>query len=409
MKSPLRRFGRRIEALAVDKLAIPWERRIAVRRGSRNVGRYLMVTGSAGKGTATQMAASALGAYGVARASDENNLLRGVVGTLAKLDAPVDYLVQEVASVRPGHIARASGLLPIDVAIITTIGSDHLQNYRERADLVWEKGTLVERVRPGGFAVLNADDPLVMSMASRTKESIVTYGLAPDADVRAEHIECRWPERLRFELVIGDWRRRVQTQLVSSIFVSGILAAFAVLRGFGLDPEPAVPRIEAVEARYQKLSVHASAIGHTFLLDAAKGSESATTRLLEELPNLATGPTVYIQGLLPWTEGDPSDTVIRRVLVAAAGMVDHVIGVEAACAPALALAGEPGCANVHAARGWQEALEMLRGLPPSLVIVKAGYKSKLQRIWLGAQQPVTCARVLCQRKLECIECRLLNA
>ncbi len=405
----MRRLGRRIEKLAVDTLAIPLERKAAIRRGARFVGHYLMVTGSAGKGTATQMTGQALGAYGTARASDENNLLRGVINTLRRLDAPVDYLVQEVASVSPGQIERATGLLPIDVAIITTIGSDHLENYEDRAALVKEKGHLVERVRPGGFAVLNADDRSVMSMATRTGEKIVTYGLAAQADVRAENIACRWPERLSFDLVIGDWRRRVHTQLASSIFVSGILAAFAVLRGYGLDPEPAVPVIEAVEARYQKLSVHPSAIGHTFLLDAAKGSQSATERLLEELPNLATGPTVYVQGLLPWTRGEPSETVIRRVLIAAAGMVDHVIGVEAAYEPARALADEPQYSNVHAARSWQEALEVLRGLPPSLVIVKAGYKSKLQRIWLGAQQPVTCRRLECQRKVECIDCRLLDA
>lgn len=409
MRSPARRLGRRIEKLAVDKLALPWERRAAIRRGSKYVGHYLVVTGSAGKGTATQMAGCALAAHGTARASDENNLLRGVIRTLRKLDAPVDYLVQEIASVRPGQIESASDLLPIDVAIITTIGSDHLENYTDREALVREKGHLVERVRPGGFAVLNADDPLVMSMASRTDERIVTYGLAPDADVRAENITCRWPQRLSFDLVIGDWRRRVQTRLVSSIFVSGILAAFAVLKGYGLDPGPAVPLIEATEARYQKLSVHPSAIGHTFLLDAAKGSQSATERLLEELPNLATGPTIYVQGLMVWTEGDPIEAVVRRTLITAAGMVDHVIGVGAACEPARVLAGEPGYDNVLAAPTWRDALEELRALPPSLVIVKSALADKMQRIWLGAQQPVSCARIECHRKIECIDCRLLNA
>lgn len=409
MKTELRAFGRRAERWAVNTFAIPQERRAARQRGNALVGHYIMITGSAGKGTATQIAGCLLGAHGTVRASDENNLMRGVFKTLRTLDAPVDYLVQELASTGVGNIDRATGLLPLDVAVVTSIGSDHLENYESQADLVREKGRLVELVRRGGFAVLNADDPLVMSMASRTEQRVVTFGMAAEADVRAENVEFRWPQRLSFDLVIGDRRHRVQTQFVSSIFLSGILAAFAVLRGYGLDPEPAVPLVASVEPRYQKLSVHESTIGHTFLLDAAKGSQSATERLLEEVPHLASGPTVYVQGRMVSTDGEPSQTVIRRVLMAAAGMVDHVIGVDEACMPARALAGEPGYANVSAAETWRDALELLRGLPPSLVIVKSSYIAKLQRIWLGAQQPVTCARTECHRRVECFNCRLLNA
>ena len=50
------------------------------------------------------------------------------------------------------------------------------------------KGELVEALPADGLAVLNADDPRVAAMASRTAARVVRYGEAPDADVRAEDV-----------------------------------------------------------------------------------------------------------------------------------------------------------------------------------------------------------------------------
>jgi UDP-N-acetylmuramoyl-tripeptide--D-alanyl-D-alanine ligase len=47
-----------------------------------------------------------------------------------------------------------------------------------------------------GVEILNADDPNVLAMRSRFQGKIVTYGLSPDAIVRAENIESTGPNRL---------------------------------------------------------------------------------------------------------------------------------------------------------------------------------------------------------------------
>ena len=54
-----------------------------------------------------------------------------------------------------------------------------------------------------GVAILNADDPVVADYAGRTSARVVTFGLAPDADVRAEDVSLASDGCASFLLVRG--------------------------------------------------------------------------------------------------------------------------------------------------------------------------------------------------------------
>jgi cyanophycin synthetase len=58
---------------------------------------------------------------------------------------------------------RGMGVSAVDVAVFTNISPDHLglQGIDTEDQLAWAKSTVVRVVRPGGWAVLNAEDPLV--------------------------------------------------------------------------------------------------------------------------------------------------------------------------------------------------------------------------------------------------------
>ena len=56
------------------------------------------------------------------------------------------------------------------------IGSDHYKNYRSLEATARAKGQLVELLPSTGMAILNADDPHVLAMASRTSARVVTFG-----------------------------------------------------------------------------------------------------------------------------------------------------------------------------------------------------------------------------------------
>ena len=52
------------------------------------------------------------------------------------------------------------------------------------------KGELLDKIDPGGTAVLNADDPLVLRLAQKSNCEVLLFGVAAQADIRAESIDA---------------------------------------------------------------------------------------------------------------------------------------------------------------------------------------------------------------------------
>lgn len=73
----------------------------------------------------------------------------------------VGFAVLETA--RGGLMLRGMGVSAVDVAVFTNVSPDHLglQGIDTVEMLAWAKSTVVKVVRAGGWAVLNAEDPLV--------------------------------------------------------------------------------------------------------------------------------------------------------------------------------------------------------------------------------------------------------
>ena len=105
----------------------------------------------------------------------------------------VDFAVFEVA--RGGILREGLGYERNDVAVVLNIQPDHLgmrgiETLEQLADV---KAVLVEAVPRTGYAVLNADDPLVRKMRRRCSGQVVWFSMAePGSEVR-EYIEghCR--------------------------------------------------------------------------------------------------------------------------------------------------------------------------------------------------------------------------
>ena len=117
------------------------------------------VTGSNGKTTVKSMIDHVLSRHLTGRASPQsfNNAI-GVPLTLLSARAGDDYLVAEIGSNAPGEIAALGKMVAPGVAVITSIGEAHLSGLGDLGGAAVEKLSLLEHVRTGGIAVINADD-----------------------------------------------------------------------------------------------------------------------------------------------------------------------------------------------------------------------------------------------------------
>jgi UDP-N-acetylmuramoyl-tripeptide--D-alanyl-D-alanine ligase len=206
------------------------------------------VTGSAGKTTAKELLAAALGArFRCSKNAGNRNRRTAVCRSLFRAGPWCRFHVQEIALGRQG--------LPLDepiavvrprIGVVTTVGGDHRSAYGGLAAIAAEKAKLVAALPPSGTAVLNADDPNVLAMAARCRGRVVTFGLAPTADVRAENVSGAWPGRLAFDVVHRGERLAVRTQLVGTLWVPSVLAAVAAAVAAGVPFAAAVEAVAAV-------------------------------------------------------------------------------------------------------------------------------------------------------------------
>jgi UDP-N-acetylmuramoyl-tripeptide--D-alanyl-D-alanine ligase len=197
------------------------------------------VTGSSGKTSTKDLLAQVLSAAGptVAPEASFNNEL-GVPLTALAADEATRYLVLEMGARGAGHIAYLAESAPPRVGLVLNVGAAHAGEFGGREATARAKSELVRALpaaAAGGVAVLNVDDPLVAAMAQDTGARVVSFGTAPDADVRADDLVLDDQGRARFTLVAQGVSAPVTLQLHGAHHVSNALAAAAVALELGLD------------------------------------------------------------------------------------------------------------------------------------------------------------------------------
>ena len=134
-------------------------------------------------------------------------------------------------------LARSVQLVGPKVGVVTMVGTDHLSTFGSIEAIAEEKSKLIQALPRDGTAILNADDPRVMAMASLHDGPVITYGTGPEAMIRGANARCEWPDRLSLDVIHDGRSRHVRTQLCGTHFASSVLAALsaAVAAGAPLD------------------------------------------------------------------------------------------------------------------------------------------------------------------------------
>src|SRR5690606_18693088 len=145
------------------------------------------ITGSQGKTSVKDLVAHVLAGQAptVAPEGSFNNEL-GVPLTILRTDAATRFLVLEMGARGLGHIAALCRIAPPDVGVVLNVGAAHAGEFGGLDRTAQAKGEIVEALGPDGVAVVNADDPRVAAMRTRTAARVVTFGRAGDVRLVGE-------------------------------------------------------------------------------------------------------------------------------------------------------------------------------------------------------------------------------
>ncbi|MDF5710276.1 MAG: UDP-N-acetylmuramoyl-tripeptide--D-alanyl-D-alanine ligase [Nostoc sp. S4] len=138
------------------------------------------VTGSVGKTTTKELIAAVLGIKGAVHKTHGNyNNEIGVPKTLLELGAEHDYAVIEMAMRGKGQIAELTQIARPTIGVITNVGTAHIELLGSEEAIAEAKCELLAEMPADSVAVLNYDNPLLMTTAAKfwTGE-VITYGFS---------------------------------------------------------------------------------------------------------------------------------------------------------------------------------------------------------------------------------------
>ncbi|MFQ5960484.1 MAG: UDP-N-acetylmuramoyl-tripeptide--D-alanyl-D-alanine ligase [Candidatus Methylomirabilales bacterium] len=275
---------------ALGQIANCWRRRYR--------GRVVAITGSNGKTTTKEMAGSVLRQrYRVLVSAGNLNNLVGVPLTLFQLRPGHETAVLELGMNARGEIHRLAEIAEPDVGVITNVGEAHLEFLGSVEEVAEAKGELLPFLHGDRMAVLNLDDPYCRGLVPQVRGRLLTFGLHPRANIRAEGIRVRREGGTLFTLCAGKKRRPVRLNVPGRLNVPNALAAAAVGTALGLELEAIATGLEhapPAPMRMQK-SIHPS--GAVIINDAYNANPTSMVAALDNFSRMARGKeTIVVLG-----------------------------------------------------------------------------------------------------------------
>lgn len=221
----------------------------------------IAVAGMHGKTTTTSMIASVLAAGGL----DPTVVVGGRVATMgsnARLGKS-QYLVAE-ADESDRSFLKLSPIL----SVVTNLDREHMDCYRDMADVEAAFVEFMDRVPFYGACVACCDNPLLAGILPRVRTKVFTYGLSPQADFALRMLPASGDARSWFEVafdgtVLGPFELHVPGQHN----VLNATAATAIALQLGMKPEEIAEGLRSFRGVDRRFEVKGSVRGVTVVDD----------------------------------------------------------------------------------------------------------------------------------------------
>jgi UDP-N-acetylmuramoylalanine--D-glutamate ligase len=240
-------------------------------------GPIVAITGSNGKTTTTTLTGEILAAAGMPA------LVGGNIGTpaisLAEQAKPETVIVLEVSSFQ---LETIQTFRP-KIAVVLNVTPDHLDRHRTLEVYADAKARIFENQRGEDFAVLNADDPVCVTMAARTRVQVFWFSRQKEVEQGA------WVRDGNILFRNGSQQREVM--LVSEIPLKGahnlenVLAAVCAGALMGCAPEKIRQTVVDFKAVEHRLEFVATIRGVDYYNDSKATNVDATIKALESFPS----------------------------------------------------------------------------------------------------------------------------
>lgn len=238
------------------------------------------------------------------------------------LQSSHQILILEMGARYKGNIDELCRIAAPDVAVLTNVGIAHLETFGSKQKIAETKAEILNHVPKDGAAILNADDPLVVTMPVPEGATKITAGIG-EADFTASDIQYG-PEGCTFTVTSPDKSSaKISTKLLGAHNVLNILLGFSVGHYFGMrltTMAMAAQTLEPVEHRLELKNRN----GITVIDDAFNSNPIGARNAIEVLGKFNSGQRIIITpGIIELGEKEDEENVKLGFAIKHANL-DHV-------------------------------------------------------------------------------------
>ena len=147
------------------------------------------VTGSVGKTTTKDMIAAVMKEAKKTYVSAGNhNSVIGMPLSVMEIPKDCECAILEMGMSDFGEIERMSLVAEPDIAVITNIGTSHMEALGDRNGICRAKLEILCGLKKGGYLILNGDEPLLEKIGGKSYHTLYVSVTRPNADFFAQNI-----------------------------------------------------------------------------------------------------------------------------------------------------------------------------------------------------------------------------
>ncbi|OGC82252.1 MAG: hypothetical protein A2788_00070 [Candidatus Abawacabacteria bacterium RIFCSPHIGHO2_01_FULL_46_8] len=195
-----------------------------------------------------------------------------------KLPLPYQALVLEMGIDQPGDMEYLLRIVKPDLAVLTNIGTVHLQAFSNQEALAAEKLKLLRGLGQEGVAIINQDDPALAAASASLSSKVISFGKSKKADLRFR--VSGQPGNLAFTISGASKEPlTLQTNLLSQHQGYILSASMAVVQALGLDPTPAAQALTKLQAPPGRETL-LPGIKNSLIIDSTYNSSPAAAKAM---------------------------------------------------------------------------------------------------------------------------------
>lgn len=252
---------------------------------------FVGVTGSSGKTTNKDLIASVLSQkYDVLKTFGNLNSTTGVPLTLFDLEDHHQIAVIEMSMSAPGEILGNAAIVRPDTAVITNVGTAHIEFLGSRENIFRAKSEIMAYMHEGNRLIVNGEDDM-LSTISDTPYDVVMVGI-DHGDLRAYDI-FQGHDSVSFSCRYAGCDERFTFGYVGTHNIINCLNAIAVAEIYGLSPEQVQAGFNCFEPSSNRMQI-VQAGGMTLINDAYNANYEAFSAAMDFLCRRAEGRKVVV-------------------------------------------------------------------------------------------------------------------